>query len=53
MKVEGIMYKGLCSVVLGVEDDYPVFGHLKGIFVLNNNVHLYVHVQVAKNDDVS
>ena len=51
MKVKGIMYKSPCSVVLGVEDDYPVFGHLKGIFVLNTNVHLYV--QVVKNDDIS
>ena len=35
-------------MVLGVEDDYPVFGHLKGIFVLNHNVHLYVQVAETK-----
>ena len=45
MKVEGITYKCPCSVVLGVED-YPVFGHLKGIFVLNQSI--YLHIRVAE-----
>ena len=45
VKVEGITYKCPCSVVLGVED-YPVFGHLKGIFILNQEI--YLHIQVAE-----
>ena len=44
MKVEGITYKSTCSVVLRVEDDYPVFGHLKGIYIVNDSVTLHVRV---------
>ena len=46
MKVDGITYKSPCSVVLGVENDYPVFGHLQGLYVLNNN-NISLHVRVA------
>ena len=38
MKVEGITYKSPCSVVLRVEDDYPVFGHLKGIYIVAETI---------------
>ena len=31
VKVEEITYKSPCTVVLRVDDGYPVFGHLKGI----------------------
>lgn len=44
VKVEGITYKSPCSVVLRVEEDYPVFGHLKGIYIVNDNVTLHVRV---------
>ena len=44
VKVKGITYKSPCSVVLRVEDDYPVFGHLKGIYVINDNIALHVWV---------
>ena len=44
MKVNGITYKNPCSVVLGVENDSPVFGHLQGLYVLNN---ISLHVRVA------
>ena len=44
MNVEGITYKTPCSVVLRVEDDYPVFGHLKGIYIVNDSVTLHVRV---------
>ena len=44
MKVEGITYKSPCSVVLRVEDDYPVFGHLKGIYAVDDNITLHVRL---------
>lgn len=44
MKVEGITYKSPCTVVLRVEDGYPVFGHLKGIYIISDNVTLHVRV---------
>ena len=45
VKVEGITYKNSCSVVLRVEDDYPVFGHLKGIYIVDD---ITLHVRVAE-----
>ena len=45
VKVEGITYKSSCSVVLRVEDDYPVFGHHKGIYVVDD---ITLHVRVAE-----
>ena len=32
------------SVVLRVEDDYPEFGHLRGIYIVNDSVTLHVRV---------
>ena len=44
VKVEGTTYKSPCTVVLRVDDGYPVFGHLKGIYIINDNVTLHVRV---------
>ena len=44
VKVEGITYKSPCTIVLRVDDGYPVFGHLKGIYIINHNVTLHVRV---------
>ena len=35
--INSIMYKPLCAVVLGVEDDYPVFGKIMEIFIKEDN----------------
>ena len=35
--VEGITYKKDCALLLSIEDDYPVFGLLRDIFVLEGS----------------
>ena len=45
--VSGILYKEDCVVVLGVQRDYPAFGQIKNIFVVNTN---QVYFQVNKLD---
>lgn len=43
MKTHGILYKQSCVVVLRIEDDYPVFGQVKDIYVVNSyDVHFRV-----------
>ena len=45
MKVGGILYKRPCVLLLGVDDDYPLFGRLREIFILNSSrVFFYVDV---------
>ena len=45
MKVGGILYKRPCVLLLGVDDDYPLFGRLREIFIFNSSrVFFYVDV---------
>ena len=39
--INSIMYKPLCAVVLGVEDDYPVFGKIMEIFIKEDNTVIF------------
>ena len=41
-KVDGILYKPEGAVVLEVVDDYPVFGQIQSIFVVDWVVFLHV-----------
>lgn len=43
-KVDGILYKPECAIVLEVIDDYPVFGQIQSIFVVDCVVFLHVCV---------
>ena len=42
MKKDNVLYKTPSAVVLGVEEDYPQFGDLKKIFVVDQQAFLYV-----------
>ena len=45
VRVNETMYKPPCAVVLGVEDDDPVFGQVKQVYIVDSNrVVLYVQV---------
>ena len=45
IKITGCLYKPNCVVVLGVEDDYPVFGLTKALFVVDSG---QVYFEVTK-----
>lgn len=45
IRICGTLYKPSCVVVLGVEDDYPVFAEVKGLFVVNS---LQPHFEIVK-----
>lgn len=34
MTVEGTTYKNECALLLSIKDDYPIFGQIKEIFIL-------------------
>ena len=42
MKAEGISYRKACALLIGVENNYPLFGRLEDIFVVNSRVLFYV-----------
>ena len=45
IKITGCLYKPNCVVVLGVEDDYPVFGLTKNLFAVDSG---QVYFEVTK-----
>lgn len=45
VKITGCLYKPNCVVVLGVEDDYPVFGLTKNLFAVDSG---QVYFEVTK-----
>lgn len=36
VKLDGIRYQKPCALLLGVEDDYPLFGRLDDILIVDN-----------------
>lgn len=34
--MDGILYQKPCALLLGVDDDYPLFGRLDDIFIIDN-----------------
>ena len=49
VKVSGVLYKEPCALLIGVKDDYPQFGKLIGIFVLNCTRITFL-VQIMETD---
>ena len=46
VKVEGVEYRRGCVVIMGVDDDDPIFGCVKAIlYVVASQVYLHVSVQ--------
>ena len=41
IKITGCLYKPNCVVVLGVEDEYPIFGLTKALFVADSSQVLF------------
>ena len=52
MTVEGITYKKDCALLLSIEDDYPVFGLLREIFVLEGSQVVF-HVKQFRTQSFS
>ena len=48
MKVNGQVYKHPCTLIIALDDDYPVFGELDSILVTNN----FIIFQVTVNETV-
>ena len=46
-KLNGQVYKPPCAVVLGVEDDYPVFGQVDGIYAVESRLVAEVNVMTT------
>lgn len=42
VKAEGITYQKPCALLVGVENDCPLFGSLEDIFIVNSRILLYV-----------
>ena len=47
VKIGGVLYKTPCALLVELEDDYPQFGKLKEILILNSK-HVFFHVSVMK-----
>ena len=52
VKVSGVLYKKPCALLLRVKDDYPQFGKLKDIFVLNS-ARITCFVQIIETSTFS
>lgn len=50
MKKNGLLYKPSCVLVLQIEDDYPVFGQLQSIYVVDSNA-IFFSIQLYKTFD--
>ena len=50
VKVNGIAYKPLCTVLLGVENDDPIFIQVEAIYIVETN-KILLHVQVMRKVD--
>ena len=44
MRKSNILYKPGCVVVLGIEHDYPIFGQIEDIYVVDSNI-VYIRVK--------
>ncbi len=44
MQVDGVKYMRDGAVILEVADDYPVFGQVEAIYVVDNDIVLYLCV---------
>ena len=42
VKIDNITYRKPSALLIGVENDYPLFGKLEQIFVVNNRVLFYI-----------
>lgn len=49
VKRNGVLYKPSCVVVLRVEDEYPMFGQIKDIYVVNS-YDVYFRVKLLSTD---
>ena len=49
LKASGVLYKRPCALLLGIEDEYPLFGKLEEVFVLDYNRIAYL-IQVMTTE---
>ena len=42
VKIDNISYQKPCALLIGVENDYPLFDRLEDIFVVNNRVLFHI-----------
>ena len=45
VKVEGVEYRRPCAVIIGLDEEDPVFGCIEAIYVVASQVHFQVSVQ--------
>ena len=43
IEVCGTMYKSMCALVIGIDDEFPVFGKVSSVYVLDGEVIFAVH----------
>ena len=46
VKVNGILYKPTCVILSGVKDEYPVFGKVECIYIVNSNDVFFKQITV-------
>lgn len=37
VKIQGMEYREQCAVVIGVEDEYPVFARVEAVYIVDGN----------------
>ena len=47
---DGILYKVPCVLTVGVEDDYPQFGRVESIYIVDSN-SVYFHLRLMNTVD--